>query len=58
MKLIISKRFFRLFLKMLLFDKLTTVRAKILCFLLFVAMFSVTGWLVNWFLLSIKNGWF
>lgn len=45
-------------MRMLLFEKLTTLRAKIASALLIISMLCGTLWLVNWLLLSIKTGWF
>lgn len=58
MKLIISKGFVKYAFTMLLFEKLTTFRAKLFCFLFFLGVGSVVAWLLNWFLLSVRDGWF
>lgn len=45
-------------MRMLLFEKLPTIRAKIAASLLLICMLCGTLWVVNWLLLSIKAGWF
>lgn len=42
----------------MLFEKLTTLRARIASALLIIGMLCGTLWLVNWLLLAIKTGWF